>query len=123
MVFTCKPDGIWRFCQDFYGLNNITKRPVEPLPHVDQPVDETCCARFFTKMDLAMAYMQFQIREVDQYKTSFRVPSCQYILVRHAPRREPSSSPHHEGACTPSTLGGVTNFTLARSAYTACLLS
>ena len=35
------------------------------------------CA-FFTKLDSAIAYMQFQIREEDQYKTSFRVPGGQY---------------------------------------------
>ena len=43
-------------------------------------MDETRCARFFTKLDfkLAMAYMQFRIGEEDQYKTSFRVPGGQY---------------------------------------------
>ena len=51
---------------------------MEPLPHVDRLVDETRGARFFTKLDLAMAYMQFRIREEDQYKTSFRVPGGQY---------------------------------------------
>ena len=66
------------FCQDYRGLNAITQRSVEPLPHVDQLVDETRGARFFTKLDLAMAYMQFRIREEDQYKTSFRVPGGQY---------------------------------------------
>ena len=78
VVFARKADGTWRFCQDYRGLNAITQRSVEPLPHVDQLVDETRGARFFTKLDLAMAYMQFRIREEDQYKTSFRVPGGQY---------------------------------------------
>ena len=78
VVFARKPDGTWRFCQDYSGLTVITQRSVEPLPHVDQLVDETRGARFFTKLDLAMAYMQFRIREEDQYKTSFRVPGGQY---------------------------------------------
>jgi hypothetical protein len=77
-VFARKQDGTWRFCQDYRGLNAITQRSVEPLPHVDQLVDETRGARFFTKLDLAMAYMQFRIREDDQFKTSFRVPGGQY---------------------------------------------
>jgi hypothetical protein len=47
-----KQDGTWRFCQDYRGLNAITQRSVEPLPHVDQLVDETRGARFFTKLDL-----------------------------------------------------------------------
>ena len=35
-------------------------------------------ARFFTKIDLAVAYVQFRIREEDQHKKSFRVPGGQY---------------------------------------------
>ena len=37
------------------GLNAITQLSVMPLPHVDRLVDETRGARFFTKLDLAMA--------------------------------------------------------------------
>ncbi len=53
---------------------------MEPLPHVDQLVDETSGVRFFLKLDSdsAMAYMQFRIRDEDQYKTSFRVPGGRY---------------------------------------------
>ena len=78
IVFARKADGSWRFCQDFRGLNAITQRSVEPLPHVDQLVDETRGARYFSKLDLASAYHQFRIRDEDQYKTSFRVPGGQY---------------------------------------------
>ena len=72
--------GTWRFCQNYRGLNAITQKSVEPLPHVDQLIDETRAggARFFTKLDLAMAYMQFRIRSEDQHKISFRVPGGQY---------------------------------------------
>jgi hypothetical protein len=83
VVFARKPDGSWRFCQDYRGLNAITQRSVEPLPHVDQLVDEsheTRGARYFTKLDsdLASAYWQFRVRPEDQFKTSFRVPGGQY---------------------------------------------
>jgi putative transposase len=78
VVFARKPDGTWRFCQDYRGLNAITQRSVEPLPHVEQLVDETRGASFFSKLDLESAYMQFRIREEDQFKTSFRVPGGQY---------------------------------------------
>ena len=78
VVFARKADGTWRFCQDYRALNGITQRSVEPLPHVDQLVDETRGARFFTKLDLASAYHQFRIRTGDQYKTSFRVPGGQF---------------------------------------------
>ena len=52
VVFARKADGTWRFCQDYRALNAITQRSVEPLPHVDQLVDETRGARFFTKLEL-----------------------------------------------------------------------
>ncbi len=78
VVFARKPDGTWRFCQDYRGLNAITQRTVEPLSHVDQQVDETRGARFFTKLDLASAYWQFRIRPEDHCKTSFRVPGGLY---------------------------------------------
>ena len=68
-MFARKGDGTWRFCQDYRGLNAITQRSVEPLPPVDQLVDETRGARFFTKLDLASADMQFRIREEDQFNT------------------------------------------------------
>ena len=73
VVFARKADGTWRFCQDYRGHNAITQRSMDPLPYVDQLVDETRSARFFTKLDLAMAYMQFRICEDDQFKTSLRV--------------------------------------------------
>ena len=52
IVFARKADGTWRFCQDYRGLNAITQPSVEPLPHVDQLVDETRGARHFSKLDL-----------------------------------------------------------------------
>jgi hypothetical protein len=60
------------------GPNAITQRSVEPLQHINQLVEETRGACFFTKLDLAMAYMQYRICdsldcEEDQHKTSFRV--------------------------------------------------
>ena len=64
VVFARKPDGTWRFCQDYRALqvNAITQRSVEPLPHVDQLVAETRGAHFFTKLDLASAFHQYRIR-------------------------------------------------------------
>jgi hypothetical protein len=78
IVFARKADGTWRFCQDFRGLNVIPQRSVEPLPHVEQLVDEKRGSRFFSKLDLASAYHQFRTREEDPIKTSFRVPGGQY---------------------------------------------
>ena len=45
VVSARKVNGTWHCCQDYRALNAITQRSVEPLPHVDQLVDETRCAR------------------------------------------------------------------------------
>jgi hypothetical protein len=79
VVFARKPVyGTWRCCQDYRRLNAITQRSVEPLPHVDQLVDETLGAPSFSKLDFASAYWHFRIRPEDQFRTSFRVPGGQY---------------------------------------------
>jgi len=72
VVFARKPDGSWRICYDYRGLNAITEPLVEPLPHIDALLDETRGARWFTKFDLAQGYHQIRIRESDWWKTSFR---------------------------------------------------
>ena len=53
VVFARKPDGSWRICYDYRGLNAITEPLVEPLPHIDALLDETRGAKWFTKFDLA----------------------------------------------------------------------
>ena len=72
VVFARKPDGSWRICYDYRGLNAITRPAVEPLPHIDALLDSTRGSCFFTKLDLASAYHQLSVREKDRWKTSFR---------------------------------------------------
>ena len=72
VVFARKPDGSWRICYDYRGLNAITRPAVEPLPHIDALLDGTRGSRFFTKLDLASSYHQLRVRSTDRWKTSFR---------------------------------------------------
>ena len=72
VVFARKPDGSWRICYDYRGLNAITRPAVEPLPHIDALLDGTRGSRFFTKLDLASSYHQLRVRTSDRWKTSFR---------------------------------------------------
>jgi hypothetical protein len=106
VVFARKPDGTWRFCQDFQGFNAIAQRSVKPLPHVDQLVDKTHGARFsrfFTKLDLAMAYMQFRISEEDCTRAPLqRVALLQDDELGMAPRRITRCARTARGGATPS---------------------
>ena len=72
VVFARKPDGTWRICYDYRGLNAITRPAVEPLPHIDALLDGTRGSCFFTKLDLASSYHQLRVRDSDRWKTSFR---------------------------------------------------
>ena len=78
VVFARKPDGSWRICYDYRGLNAITEPMVEPLPHIDALLDETRGACWFTKFDLAQGYHQVRLRETDWWKTSFRTQLGQF---------------------------------------------
>ena len=72
VVFARKPDGTWRICYDYRGLNAISRPAVEPLPHIDALLDGTRGSCFFTKLDLASSYHQLRVRASDRWKTSFR---------------------------------------------------
>ena len=72
VVFARKPDGTWRICYDYRGLNAISRPAVEPLPHIDALLDSTRGSCFFTKLDLASSYHQLRVRASDRWKTSFR---------------------------------------------------
>ena len=77
-MFARKPDNTWRICYDYRGLNAITRKAIEPIPHIEALLDATRGAAFFTKLDLAGAYNQFRVREEDRWKTSVRCPLGQF---------------------------------------------
>ena len=91
MAFARKPDGSWRICYDYRGLNAITRPAVEPLPHIDALLDGTRGSRFFTKLDLASSYLQLRVRAADRWKTSFRsqLGQCEWNVVRLVCRGHP----------------------------------
>ena len=41
VVFVRKPDGTWRICYDYRGLNAITRPAIEPMQHIDALLDST----------------------------------------------------------------------------------
>ena len=102
---------MWRFCQDFRGLNAIKQRSVKPLPHVEQLVGGARGACFSPEPGLESACMKFRIRDEDQLrvKTSSRVPGgqCKFgtfgsacivssalvRYVRHSIDRRPDAGP------------------------------
>ena len=58
IVLVPKPDGSWRFCNDFRRLNQITKFDTYPMPRIDELIDRLGTARYMTTLDLTKGYWQ-----------------------------------------------------------------
>ena len=72
ILFDQKPDGSFRLCVDYWGLNNITIKNQYLLPLISESLDRFCQAKWFTQLDLTNAYHWMRICEGDEWKTAFR---------------------------------------------------
>ena len=58
--------------QDYYKLNQGTIKNKYPLPLIQELIDKTKQARYFTKLDICWGYNNIQIKEGDEWKAVFR---------------------------------------------------
>jgi hypothetical protein len=72
-VLAPKKDGNYRFCVDFRRVNSVTKKDAQPMPRIDDILDQLGGARCFSTLDLASGYWQVPLREEDREKTAFSV--------------------------------------------------
>ncbi|KAE8264221.1 hypothetical protein A4X09_0g7025 [Tilletia walkeri] len=72
ILFVKKKDGNLRLCVDYRGLNAISIKNRNPLPRIDQLLDSTRRARFFTKIELRAAYNFLRVASGEEWKTAFR---------------------------------------------------
>jgi hypothetical protein len=77
------------------------RRAAGPHRHVTFPSPSCCLSR----KGAAQTQIQTTVQHCTNRTNHDDCKDC-IILIRHAPRREPSSSPRHDGACPPSTLWG-----------------
>ena len=77
-VLVPKPDGTWRCCIDFRGLNGVTKRNAHPIPRTNDVLDTLASAKIFTSVDMFKGFWQVPMVEGDIEKTAFITPGGLY---------------------------------------------
>ena len=78
VLFVPKPNGALRMCIDYRGLNKLTRKNSDPMPRVDDLLDQLQGARLFSAIDLMQGYYQIRIKPEDCEKTAFRTPQGLY---------------------------------------------
>ena len=99
IVLAPKKDGDCRLCVDFRRVNSVTKKDAQPMPRIDDILDQLGGARYFSILDLASGFWQVPLREQDREKTPFSEGGDHYeFTVRDAgTRKGPGGADFVEG--------------------------
>ena len=60
VLFVKKKGGL-RFCVDYQGLNNITKKDQYPLPLIKETLNGILKVRYFTKLNITAVFHKIRI--------------------------------------------------------------
>lgn len=77
-VVLVRKDRSLQFCIGHRMLNSHTRKDAYTLPHFDDTVDVLSGARYFSKLDLRLAYWQAEIEENGKEKTAFFVGNTSF---------------------------------------------
>ena len=78
VVLVPKPDGSYRFCNDFRKLNEVSAFDAYPMPRIDELIERLGPARFITTLDLTKGYWQVPLTQRAREKTAFATPDGLY---------------------------------------------
>lgn len=71
VVLVNKKDGSFCFCIDYCRVNNVIRRDVYPMPHIDDAVDILQGSSYFSSLDLPSRCWKILMAEYDKEKTAF----------------------------------------------------
>ena len=70
IVLVKKKDGSTRFCVDYRGLSQVTRKDAYPLLRVDSTLNTLARSQWFSTLDMLSWYWQVEIAEKDRPKTA-----------------------------------------------------
>ncbi|GBG77836.1 hypothetical protein CBR_g25766 [Chara braunii] len=72
VLFVRKKNKDLQLCIDYRKFNAQTVKNADPLPRIDDLLEQLGGAKFFSKLDLKSGYHELEIRQEDRYKTTFK---------------------------------------------------
>ena len=82
LVAAKKKGGQIRWCVNWIGLNDVTKKDTYPMPSIDDNMAKLAGSKVFSAIDMQGAFHAIPIDEADREKTSFRTPFGSYQYKR-----------------------------------------
>lgn len=82
VVIVPKKGGKWRVCVNYKALNKFTKKDRQPLPHIDELLDEVAGHQMFTFCDGYAGYHQVKVHKDSILYTTFTTPWGTYAYLR-----------------------------------------
>ena len=77
-----KPDGSWRFCVDWRGINAITQRDAYQFPRISDMLESLAGSKVFSTIDLAASFHQLALAEDAKKYTAFSTLSGHWEFNR-----------------------------------------
>uniref|UniRef100_A0A8C5C6I6 Gypsy retrotransposon integrase-like protein 1 n=1 Tax=Gadus morhua TaxID=8049 RepID=A0A8C5C6I6_GADMO len=78
VVLVPKPDGTFRFCNDFRRLNEASEFDAYLISRVDELIERLGPARYLSTLDLTKGYWQVPLTRAAREKTAFSTPGGLY---------------------------------------------